>query len=154
MVLKSLLSWFFSKPKVRNATVQDLTGLRLAFAPQVQGNLGAEWKSAPLFSGISLALAANEHFNSSFFTANNLNPQNKVPGYATTDLRLSLISEGNKWKFDLFGNNVFDKHYLVTTGIQVLGAAMGIINATTGTTIIRGYLGEPASYGARLSLNF
>ena len=137
-----------------NGTVQVLTGQRLAFAPELQGNVGAEWKSQPITGGISLAVAVNEHFTSSFLTANNLNPQSRVPGYATTDVRLSLISEGNKWKLDLFGENIFDKHYFVTTVAQTLGAAMGINNNTTGTTVYRGFLGSPANYGARLSVNF
>ena len=135
-------------------TVQNLTGKRLAFAPEWQGNVGADWKSQPITGGVSLGLGANIHFTSSFLTANSLNPQSRVPGYATTDLRLSLISEGNTWKLDLFGNNVFDKHYYVTTVAQTLGAAMGINNTATGTTIFRGFLGSPATYGVRISTNF
>ena len=133
---------------------QDLTGKTLAFAPKLQGNVGAEWKSQPIMGGISLALAANEHFTSSLLTANTLNEQSRVSGYATTDLRLSLISEGNKWKLDLFGENIFDKHYFVTTVAQTLGAAMGINDTATGTTVFRGFLGSPANFGARLSVNF
>jgi iron complex outermembrane receptor protein len=135
-------------------TVQNLTGKTLAFAPKLQGNIGAEWKSQPFMNGISLALAVNEHFTSNFLTANTLNEQSRVPGYATTDLRLSLIAEGDKWRLDLFGENIFDKHYFVTTVAQTLGAAMGINNNTTGTTVFRGFLGSPANFGARLSLNF
>ena len=135
-------------------TFQNLTGQRLAFAPKLQGNVGLNWKSEPVFNGISLGFGANEHFTSSFLTDNNDNPQSRVPGYATTDLRASLISADGKWQFDLFGQNVFDKHYFTTTVAQVLGAAIGTNSNVTGTTLFRGFLGSPATYGARVSLNF
>ena len=135
-------------------TFQNLTGQRLAFAPKLQGNIGLNWKSEPVFNGIALGFGANEHFTSSFLTDNNDNPQSRVPGYATTDLRASLISADGKWQFDLFGQNVFDKHYFTTTVAQVLGAAIGTNSNVTGSTLFRGFLGSPATYGARVSLNF
>jgi iron complex outermembrane receptor protein len=136
------------------ATVQNLTGQPLGFAPKVQGNVGLEWTSRPVIRDISVAIAASEHFTSSFLTANTDNPQSRLPGYATTDLRLTFQSGDGRWKFDLFGTNVFDKHYLVTTVAQPLSALMGINNTTTGATIFRGFLGSPATYGLRVSLNF
>ena len=135
-------------------TFQNLTGQRLPFAPKLQGTVGAEWKSGPIMNGISVGFGASEHFTSGFLTANNDNPQSRVPGYATTDLRASLISADGKWQFDLFGQNVFNRHYFVTTVAQVLGAAIGVNSNVTGTTLYRGFLGSPATYGARVSLNF
>lgn len=135
-------------------TVQNLTGMTLQFAPKLQGNAGVQWKSSEFGHGLTLMLGANEHFTSSFLTSNNDNPQSRLPGYATTDLRLGLSSAGGHWLLDLFGTNVLNKHYLNSSEAQPLGAAMGINNTTTGTTVYRGILGSPATYGARLSLNF
>lgn len=136
------------------ATVQNLTGQPLGFAPKVQGNVGLEWTSRPVVRDISVAIAASEHVTSGFLTANTDNPQSRLPGYATTDLRLTFQSRDGRWKFDIFGTNVFDRHYLVTTVAQPLSQIMGINNTTTGATVFRGFLGSPATYGARVSLNF
>jgi iron complex outermembrane receptor protein len=134
--------------------VQNLTDRPLGFAPKWQGNLGIEVKSGEFMGGYKAAVAGNEHLTSSFLTANTDNPQSRVPGYATTDLRLSFFSPDARWQLDFFGTNVFDKHYLVTTVAQVLGAVMGINNPATGATIYRGFLGDPARYGARISAKF
>ena len=135
-------------------TVQNLNGARLQFAPKLQGNAGIEWRSSEFGNGLTLVFGAGEHFTSSFLTSNNDNPQSRLPGYATTDLRLGLSSAGNRWTVELFGTNVFDKHYLTSTEPQPLGAVLGVNNTATGTTLYRGFLGTPATYGGRLSLNF
>ena len=135
-------------------TVQNLTGMALQFAPKLQGNAGVQWKSGPIGNDLVLVLGASEHFTSGFLTSNNDNPQSRLPGYATTDLRLGLSPAGDRWLLELYGTNVLNKHYLTATEAQPLGAAMGINNTATGTTVYRGILGMPATYGVRLSLNF
>jgi len=135
-------------------TVQNLTGMALQFAPKFQGNTGVQWKSSEFGAGLTLVLGASEHFTSGFLTSNNDNPQSRLPGYATTDLRFGLSSSGNRWLLELYGSNVLNKHYLNATEAQPLGAALGVNNTATGTTVYRGILGTPATYGVRLSLNF
>ncbi|HVR89673.1 MAG TPA: TonB-dependent receptor [Novosphingobium sp.] len=132
----------------------DLSGTRLPFAPKFKGRIGAEVSSGPMGSGYELTFAAHENYTSSFLTANTGNEQSRVDGYATTDLRLTLDSPEKNWSVTLFGTNVFDKIYYTTTVAQVLGNIIGVTSTTTGQTVFRGNLGEPARYGVRLSFDF
>ena len=134
---------------------QNLTGRELTFAPKWRGNVGAQWNSQPFMGGYTATVAANESFTSGFLTANNLNPQSRVPGYHTTDLRVSLFTADRSWQFDIFGQNVFDKHYYVTTVAQVVGSVIpGLNSPVTGATLYRGFLGDPARFGVRVSVKF
>ena len=134
--------------------VQDLTGKRLAFAPKWHGNVGLQWDS-PKFNGdYSVTLAASENLTSKFLTSNTASPQSLVPGYGTTDMHASLNSPNDRWQFELFGSNVFDKHYYNTTVAQVAGSILGVNNTVTGATLYRGFLADPARYGARISFKF
>ena len=133
---------------------QDLSGTRLPFAPKFKGRVGAEVSTGPLGEGYELTFAAHENYTSSFLTANTGNPQSRVDGYATTDLRLTLDSPDKNWSVSLFGTNVFNKIYYTTTVAQVLGNILGVTSTTTGSTVFRGNLGEPARYGVRASFDF
>ena len=135
-------------------TVQDLTGQRLSFAPKFRGNLGAELRSGAFLGGHSATFGVSENFTSSFLTANTNNPQSNLPGYATTDIRVSLFSPSSKFQLDLFSQNLFDKHYFISTVSQVLGAQIGVNNPMTGASLFRGFLGDPRKWGARLSVRF
>ena len=135
-------------------TVQNLTGQTISYAPKSHATGGVQWDSNALGSGYEITAAANENYTSSFLTANTNNPQSRVDGYATTDLRLRLSSPNERWYLEAYGFNVFDKHYTVATIAQPLGAIMGINVPTTGATIFRGFLGDPARYGLRASVKF
>jgi iron complex outermembrane receptor protein len=88
-------------------------------------------------------------------TANTDNPQSRVPGYATTDFHVSFFTPDTRWQFDIFGSNVTNTHYYVSTTAQVLSSIMpGVNNTATGATIFRGSLGDPARFGARLTAKF
>ena len=136
-------------------TVQNLSGRPIQFAPQWQGNGGFEYRLGSFLGGYSASLAGSEHFTSSFLTENNDNPQSRLPGYYTTDLRLSFFFPDKRWQFDIFGTNVADAHYNIATIDQVLGAVIpGVDNTKTGATVYRGFLGDPSRFGVRLSGKF
>jgi iron complex outermembrane receptor protein len=133
--------------------VQNLSGQPLDFAPKYNGNVGLNWNIGQV-RGYATTLGATESFTSSFLSDNTDNPQSRLPAYRTTDLRLGLHSPGDKWEFEIFGSNVFDAHYYTSTIAQPLAAQMGATNTTTGATVYRGFLGDPARYGARFSVHF
>lgn len=136
-------------------TTQNLAGKSLAFAPKLQGNVSAEIKTAPFGDGYQMAFSVSERFSASFLTSNTLNEQSRVPAYATTDLRVSLHGPDRAWRIDLFGTNVLDKRYLVTTIAQTLGGVIPELNnPVDGTTVFRGFVGDRASYGVRLAIDF
>ena len=135
-------------------TVQNLTGQTISYAPKAHTTTGLQWDSNAIGSGYVVTAAANENYTSSFLTVNTNNPQSRVAGYATTDLRLRLASPNDRWYLEAFGTNVLDRHYYVATIPQPLGSVMGINNGMTGATIFRGFLGDPARYGLRVNVKF
>lgn len=139
---------------VHCSLVQDLSGHPLQYAPKYHGHIGLQWDIGA-FKGYRTSLYASESYTSSFLTSNTDNPQSRLPGYATTDLSLSIHSPDNKWEFGIFGTNIFDKHYYQATIAQPLAPQMGATTpATAGLgTVYRAYLGDPARFGARLSIH-
>jgi iron complex outermembrane receptor protein len=135
-------------------TVQNLSGRTLDYSPKWHGNVGLHYKSHPFMGGYTGTFSVTENFISSFLTVNTDNPQSRVPGYDTSDFRVALTPPSNRWQLEVFGTNVFDKHYYVSTVAQVLGAQLGVNNAATGATLFRGFLGDPARFGGRLSVKF
>ncbi len=133
--------------------VQDLSGRPLDYAPKFHGNVGLNWDIGEV-RGYATAFYAAENFTSSFLSDNNDNPQSRLPAYRTTDLRISIHAPGDKWQFEIFGTNVFDAHYYTATISQPLASVMGVTNPATGATVYRGFLGDPARFGARISVHF
>jgi iron complex outermembrane receptor protein len=133
---------------------QNLTGQPLGYAPRWHANVALQWNSTPFLGGYTAVFAPRESYTSSYLTSNTDNPQSRVPGYATSDLRFSVYSPSERWHVDLYGENVFDKQYYVTTIAQVLGAAMRINSPVTGATVYRGFLGDPVRYGVRVAAKF
>jgi iron complex outermembrane recepter protein len=133
--------------------VQNLSGQPLDFAPKYNGNVGLSWTIGAV-RGYATSFNAMESFTSSFLSDNTDNPQSRLPAFRTTDLRFSIHSPDDKWQFDIFGTNVFDAHYYTSTIPQPLASIMGATNPATGATIFRGFLGDPARFGARISVHF
>ncbi|MDP9011103.1 MAG: TonB-dependent receptor, partial [Pseudomonadota bacterium] len=133
--------------------VQNLSGRPLDYAPKFHGNVGLNWNFGE-FRGYTTSFNAGESFTSSFLTANTDNPQSRLPSYKTTDLSFGLHSPDDRWELDIFGSNVFDEHYYTATIAQPLASVMGATNTTTGATVYRGFLGDPARFGARVAVHF
>ncbi|MDP9052201.1 MAG: TonB-dependent receptor [Acidobacteriota bacterium] len=64
-----------------------------------------------------------------------------VSGYTLVNLRAGLTSTDGRWRYEVWGKNVFDKYYWFDT-LQ-----------TTGDTVSR-YAGFPASYGVTVGYSF
>ena len=136
-------------------TVQDLSGRPLPNAPHWQGNVGVNWTGPQIADGFVPTVLVSENFTTSFLTSNTDNPQSRLPSYETTDINIALTSPRSHVKLELFGTNVFDRRYFVTSIAQVLGGLIpGVTDRTTGGTIFRGFAGDPRRLGARLSLSF
>lgn len=134
--------------------VQDLSGKPVPYASDWQGHVGIGWTSPEFGNGHTVSLKVTENFTSSFLSSNTNNPSSKLAGYATTDVLLSIAADRDRWRFDLFGTNIFDKRYFVSTTAQILGALFGVNDPATGTTLFRGFTGDPARYGVRLSVKY
>ena len=135
-------------------TIQNLSGRTIGYAPKVKLNGGFEYK-IPFNGGYSVSLSSSAHYTSSFYTVNTLNPQSKLPSYYTADFRVGVTSPDKRWEVDVFGTNIFNKHYFTALNTQTLGALIpGVNNNVTGATVFRGVLGDPSRFGVRLSAKF
>lgn len=134
--------------------VQDLSGRQLPFAPKWQGNIGVNLSSNPFLSGYTAILAINENLSSGYLSENNDSQQSHVAGYGVLDARLSLFSPDSNWQLDIYGQNLLDRHYFTLKVPTTLGAAFGVNNPVTGSTLYRGMLGDPRVLGVRLSAKF
>lgn len=134
--------------------VQDLSGAPVPYASDWQGYVGVGWTSPAFGDGHKVTVRATQNFTSSFLSSNTNNPSSKLAGYSTTDVLLSVAADQDRWRLDLFGTNIFDKRYFVSTTAQILGALFGVNDPATGATLYRGFTGDPARYGVRLALKY
>jgi iron complex outermembrane receptor protein len=133
---------------------QNLSGKPLPFSAKWQGNAGFDVTSDPLFGGFTATFAMRENFTTSYQAENTDSPQSIVPGFGTLDARLSLYSPSNGWQIDLTGTNILNKHYFTEFFPQTLAGALGLNNTTTGATVFRGFLGDPATVRLKLTARF
>ena len=67
---------------------------------------------------------------------------------------MSFASPDTRWQLDVFASNLFDKHYFTAYFPQPLAGALGLNNPATGDTLYRGFMGEPRTWGVRVSTKF
>lgn len=138
-----------------NPLTQDLSGQRLQYSPKLQGSAGFDLALDDLIGGgYHATLSGTQHRTSSFLTSNTNNPASRLPGWWTTDLSFSIATPDEGLKLEIYGTNIFNKHYYQATLPQILGVIFGVNDATTGSTLYRGFLGDPRQIGARVTANF
>ncbi|MFL5294797.1 MAG: TonB-dependent receptor [Phenylobacterium sp.] len=133
---------------------QDLTGRTTTFAPKWTGNLGAEYVTDPFAGGFTLTARADASYSDRYFSINDLNPQGVVDAVTLYGARVTLASPDHSWQLALYGENLTDEHVFRTKFPQVLDQAFGVRNAATGSTLLRGFMGTPRTYGVRVSKTF
>jgi outer membrane receptor protein involved in Fe transport len=95
-----------------------------------------------------------QYVDDHFAGGTELSPQIITEAYDLIDARLTLSSADHAWSATLFGQNLTDERYPVHHFTQVLGAALGLVDTTTGETVYRHYLSAPRTYGLRLRNSF
>jgi iron complex outermembrane receptor protein len=135
-------------------TVQDLTGKRPTFSPEWQGNLGAEYVTGEFAGGLTASFRADANYTSSMYTTNDLNPQGITDGVTLYGARITLNNAKHDWNVALFGENLSNEAVFRTKFPQVLDSLFGVRNATTGQTLMRGFMNTPMTWGVRATKNF
>ncbi len=79
-------------------------------------------------------------------------PQTIQDAYSLINARIGLRASDDRWEVNLFGRNLTDEGYCVSTFEQPFGAQLGAVNATTNTTVQRCAVGEPLTWGVQLKL--
>ena len=135
--------------------VQDLSGERLQYSPKLQGSAGFDLVLDDLVGGgYQATLSGTQHHTSSYLTSNTNNPASRLPGRWTTDLSFGISTPDEGLKLEVYGTNIFNKHYYQATLPQILGVIFGVNDAATGSTLYRGFLGDPRQVGARVTARF
>lgn len=84
--------------------VQDLSGMRKAFAPKWNGSIGATFSTS--VGGIELRADPLLYFTSSYYGQATADPELLQKGYAKFDLRVAAASRDGEWEIALVGRNL------------------------------------------------
>jgi outer membrane receptor protein involved in Fe transport len=87
--------------------VQDMSGKRRPYSPDVSGNVSATL-SVPI-TAYELRIQPLVYFTSSFFTVATADPLLRQPGYAKVDLRASFGPSDQHWEVAVLGKNLTDR---------------------------------------------
>ena len=135
-------------------TVQDLTGQRPTFSPKWQWTASANYETGPVYDDFKLNLQGNLNYSGHAFSQPNLDPATIVGGQLLLGANITLASDASGWSVALFGDNLTDKRYYRFLFYQTLDASFGVRNAADGSTLMRGYQGDPRTVGLRVSKKF
>jgi iron complex outermembrane receptor protein len=94
------------------------------------------------------------NYASKVYTTNDDNPQSLTGGDTLFGARATLTSPDKSWNLALYGENLTDVKYFTLKFAQVLDSAFLVRNPATGTTLMRGFMGEPMTFGAKVSKRF
>jgi iron complex outermembrane receptor protein len=90
---------------------QDLTGTRLAHAPQWTGQLSVDYRTE-ITEEYSGSINLNANFSSSYDSVDQLNPTGKQKGYVTLDTALRFGKLEGPWELGLIVRNITNKYYI------------------------------------------
>ncbi len=93
--------------------VQDLSGKRPRYAPELTANLNVEYVyplsrlgSSSWWEGLKLTTMVNVNFSDGFSLTSNADPILKQNAYAKVDLRIALGDSSNRWEIAFLGRNL------------------------------------------------
>jgi iron complex outermembrane recepter protein len=114
----------------------NATGKRLNAAPKYTANLAAEYNYDLQDGG--LLFARGEYFwqDRQFFVASN-DPQQSQGAYGIFNAVAGYETPDGRWRFALWGKNLFDKQYITITA--------------TVSAVVSGRPGDPRTFGARVT---
>jgi iron complex outermembrane receptor protein len=135
-------------------TIQDLTGRPTNFAPKWQGDVAGEYDTTPFAGGYTAQLRASLSFTGRYLSTNDDNPQSMIRPVTLLGARASVLSPDKSWTFTLYGENLTDEHYFRLKLPQVLDSLFGVRVPATGATLMRGFMGAPLTWGAKVTKAF
>jgi outer membrane receptor protein involved in Fe transport len=121
----------------------DVSGEALPLTPQWRSTVSGAY-SRPLSFG-NLYARADWSWQSSELTNTNLDPRSLMPAYSLVNLRLGVKTD-NGFDVSLFGNNVFNKTYIIQDAVSSLFGA--------NDPEFQRYLGMPREVGIQVKKSF
>jgi len=99
-------------PDAAGTLVRDLSGNKIARAPEWQFNVAAEY-FVPLSSNWNLTLAANYVWQDQIYFSFFNHPSDIQDSYGIGNISATLESSDGRWEVQAFSTNVFDEHYVL-----------------------------------------
>ena len=134
--------------------VQNLTGRSTTFAPKWTTDLGLEYDTAAFANGWTAQLRGTLNYSSKTYTTDDDNPQSITGGQTLLGARVNVLSPDHSWIFSLYGDNLTDQKYFTWKLSQPLDNLLGVRVASTGATLMRGFMGAPLTFGGRIAKTF
>lgn len=120
-------------------TTCNFDGLTLPYAPKWHWSLGARWEQQWMKSPFSWYLQGDVSAMSGQFEDPSLDPRAWQAGYALFDASVGIEPDSGRWRLDLWGKNLTDKHYFSTEAAQTQAANV----SGGGTAAANGFIGWP-----------
>lgn len=119
--------------------LQSFSGEPFPYAPEWQGNVAARYTWS-IGSGLSAFVGGNVSYQSSTNGAFGQLDSYQIKDYTLVDLRAGIESDSGRYRFSVWGTNVFDEYYWVTSARN--------FDSDIRTT------GQPARFGVALSYRY
>ncbi|WP_116365745.1 TonB-dependent receptor [Parahaliea mediterranea] len=133
---------------------QDNTGKRNSYSPEWELAAALEY-TFDFDSGMSLVARGDWQYVDDFLAGgSDLSPQTTVDAYNLFGARLTLRGSNANWEVSAFGENLTDERYAIQYFTQVLGGALGLLDTSTGETVMRNYVSAPRTYGVSVKYLF
>ena len=111
-------------PRISGAT-QDLSGRRLALAPEWSGTLGVQYERS--IGNFETTARIDYIFEGRTSLSSTGDPFGERPAYDLVNARFTLAPEDDRFAISLYGKNIFDTEYVEGFGaVGTLNAYMGI----------------------------
>jgi iron complex outermembrane recepter protein len=136
------------------STVQNLTGQTPQFSPKWQTDLALEYDTSAFANGWTAQVRGTLNYSSKIFTTSDDNPQSITGGNKLLGARLNFTSPDKTWNLALYGENLTNVKYFTSKIVEPLDSLFDVRNAATGATLLRGYVGDPLTFGGRISKSF
>lgn len=139
-----------------------LADRQLSNAPRHVATGSIAWTPEIGGSGLSGLFYVDGRYSSHYNTGSDLFPEKEQDGYAVFNGRLGLRGPDQRWALELWGQNIFNKHYQqVAFNAPFQGAnsvaqveAFGAPGRAAANQIFTSYLAEPRTYGITVRTRF
>ncbi|MEH6610040.1 MAG: TonB-dependent receptor [Halioglobus sp.] len=121
---------------------QDLAGETLPFAPELSGNLYAQYDYS-LGDNLLLRLRGDANYKDEYFTDGDLDPNTLQESFWNFNARVGLGSNDGKWEVAAYGRNLTDERVITFS-----------LDAPLSAGIYANGIAEPRVYGIQATYNF
>lgn len=134
--------------EVADGSVQDLSGVQLQFAPELQYTIDADYTFS-LASGLELTFAAQYYWVDDMFLNLDHDPLDYQESYSKINARINLSGQEGRWNVALVGRNLTDEY---TSGFGNDTGALAAGPDAFGTHF--SFLDETRAVGLQFSYNY